>query len=95
MSYQILYTAKGAVQKRIKNNYQLPVMMCCIILLAGIAAHIIWPDEVKSVKTTLFPWTEDIVVQAFGRMTNRIQDGLSVKDSVAVFCRDLINYAEH
>lgn len=95
MSYQILYTAKGAVHKRIKNNFQLPVMICCIILLAGIAAHIIWPDEVKTLKTTLFPWKEYLVVHAFGRMNDRILDGVSVKDSVAVFCRDLIIYAEH
>ena len=94
MSYQIFYNATGSVYRKPRKKYSLPILLAGAVLLTGITLRIVWPDKTEKAIKLLFPWTEQSVVQAYGRMTDSIHMGESVKDAVAVFCKDIICHGE-
>jgi len=87
MSYQIQYSPEFKKQypAKVKHKHSLlPIIILSVALLLVYAA-----TQTRAINV-LLPGSETVTTAAFSGLVNNVQSGISVRESLLMFCREII-----
>ncbi len=91
MGYKIVY---GPVQetapKRTGRGGRLRTMTALFFLLGCLSVRTLWPEGASLLRVILLPGTPTATEAAFSEMMTALRDGEPVSETVAAFCRVVV-----
>lgn len=95
MGYRIQYGPAPKIAKKTHHNKYITPVAALLITATILTAKQIWPEEVKKLQETLFPWSQESVKEAFSEFTLQLDAGKPFRDCAVNFCKEILNDAQN
>lgn len=95
MSYRIFYENEKIVKsiREKKNSAPNYLRNVTIVIWALVAGLILWRNKAV-VLDCLIPGDNTVTVAAFAELIENVKGGTGMSDSVAVFCKEILDHAQ-
>ena len=94
MAYRIEYDTSVPCRQRCCGKPKVTLLAAGFFLLFLLLVNLFWPAGGDLLREILLPGDPAVTAEAVDSLIENLEDGETVSDSVAAFCREIIDNAE-